>query len=127
MATLSIAPEGSSTYTALPEPSVDGYSCTLYQVDSSDSGRDQTGLMHRERVAVKRKIECKWKNVSPSVASAIQSACSGVFFNVKYYDTPTNTQNKTGVFYGGDMPVELHSKSTPRGTVVTVSLNIIER
>lgn len=127
MATIYIASEGSSSYTALPEPSIGSYDVQIYDIDSSNAGRDQAGYMHRDRVAIKRKINCSWNNVSPSVVANIVSVTSAQFFNVKYFDTPTNTI-RTGTFYAGDKSSPLYTNSAPTGSVVSsFSVNFIER
>ena len=46
----------------------------IYDLDSEDgAGRNQEGLMFRDRVAVKRKINCTWPPMEPMDMSPLKS------------------------------------------------------
>ena len=50
------------------------FSWGLQDVSSSESGRTQDSLMHKDRVAQKRKISLAWNNMTPKEAAAILQA-----------------------------------------------------
>ncbi len=78
---------------------------TDYQVGIMDldgeTARTASGLMVRDRIAVKRKLELSWKYLTAVELSQILKAVSPVFVNVTYDDPETN-ELQTGTFYAGD-------------------------
>jgi len=110
MAELKVRAVGGSTWTNLPEPDYNGgLTWSIQDVDASTSGRDQSGYMHRDRVAIKRKISCTWTNrESTDINAILNSAIKNVFFELSYFDYETNSQ-KTGVFYCGDRTAPVYS------------------
>ncbi len=78
---------------------------TDYQVGIMDldgeTSRTASGLMVRDRVAVKRKLELAWKYLTPAEWSQILQAVSPPFVGVTY-DDPESGELKTGTFYAGD-------------------------
>lgn len=123
MATISVRAVGANTWVDLPEPDADGgFSIGIQDVDAPSTGRDSTGLMHRDRVAIKRKLNCTWSNRTPTVISNIlNSAIKNVFFECKYTDPQTNASAE-GVFYCGDASVPWYSKN-----IWSLTRNFIEQ
>lgn len=123
MAIISVRAVGGSTWTDLPAPDAEGgYSIGIQDVDSHTTGRDNTGYMHRDRVGIKRKLNCTWSNRSPAdISTILNSAIKNVFFECKFVDPQTNTSYE-GVFYCGDASVSYYST-----TIYTLTRNFIER
>lgn len=100
-------------------------------VSDSESGRDQTAYMYKNKVAEKIKIDLSWQTLTPEEAHAVISAFQDEYFNVTYYDfLQGGTTTKT--FYCGDMsaPVKLWVGASSDGKekrYADVSFNIIER
>lgn len=75
------------------------------------STRTAAGTMTRDRITVKRKIECEWGPLSKNDIQTILNAISSEFFSVSYPDPQQGQTEK--VFYCGDrsMPIySFHSK-----------------
>ncbi len=98
----------------------------LNDVSASDAGRTQDALMHKNRVARKRKIQLSWSMPTPDEAKAILTAFSPEYFKVTYYD-PLAGAIQTRTFYAGDQqaPVKIWTAGNKR--YETISFNIIER
>lgn len=129
MATIQWKAVGGSSWTDLPEPAKDGYTVTVLDLDSEagGTGRDQSGLMHRDRVAVKRKIEYIVPAQRSASISALLNRFTAVFFELKYYD-PLSNAYRTGTFYVGDRAVQSHHKFSDNSFLVqSVKLSFIER
>lgn len=115
---------GSTALTPNPsQVSVDVYDLD----DGATTTRTMDGLLHRDRIAVKRKLSMSWDLLTGAQLSDILSAMSATFFNVTYPDPLTNS-NQTKTFYVGDRsnPVGVVS---PAGAVLWqgISFNLIER
>ena len=64
----------------------------IYDLDSEDgAGRNQEGLMFRDRVAVKRKLNCTWPPMDNAEMSKLLKAMSDVFFTIRYPDAHDGT------------------------------------
>ena len=66
---------------------------SVFQVDIQDidgeSNRNARGELLRDRIAVKRKLNCEWPPLTAEECSTLLNAVSGVFFNVHYPDPMT--------------------------------------
>jgi hypothetical protein len=71
-------------------------------LSSEDSSRTLDGVMHKDIIAQKRKLDCSWNGLSQSEAATIlQLVNASIFMTVTYDDLMTgNEQTKT--FYIGD-------------------------
>ena len=59
----------------------------IYDLDGENgSGRTEDGLMHRDRVAVKRKLNCTWSPMTNEEISVLLKAMDDVFFTIRYPD-----------------------------------------
>jgi hypothetical protein len=90
--------------TDMPEPAT--YGVTLQDIDSSNTGRTETGLLIRDRIrAGVYKIQVSWQ-VEHSQIKIITDALAPDKFQVTFFDPTTNT-NKTCDMYCGDRSGEL--------------------
>lgn len=112
-----------STWTTIPTPST--WNWSYQDLSSDDSGRDLSGTMHKDIVSVKRKNECSWMNVQPSVARSVMAAAkSAVFVSFRYYDVFDNALKNITV-YTGDITAS--AQQSQGGLVWTITLSFIEK
>ena len=102
-----------------------------FKVDISDldgeAGRNARGNLIRDRVAVKRKLECEWPPLKNNEISAILQAVKNEFFQVTYPD-PMTGNNQTKTFYVGDRSAPaLYQDSNGQMLWQGLSMNLIER
>jgi hypothetical protein len=101
----------------------------LYDLDSEEgSGRNQLGMMLRDRVATKRKLVCKFPPMYEDEARVLLNAVKDMFFTVEYPD-PTTGKRETMTAYVGDrtMPVYTYDYKKNMYLYSSVAFNIIER
>lgn len=104
---------------------------SVFKVDINDldgeSGRNARGQLIRDRVAVKRKLECEWGPLQSSEISVILQAVQNEFFQVRYPD-PMTGNNQTKTFYVGDRSAPaLHEVSNGKMLWHGLNMNLIER
>lgn len=107
----------------VPIPSEFGWS--IQDVSAPDSGRTLDGLMQKERVTRKEKIQLKWNGKSPEDTATILQAFADEYFNVTYVCPLTNSV-VTKQFYCGDQSAPYYWWCNG-GLLESVSFNIIER
>lgn len=109
---------------ALPTPSHFEYG--LMDISRAESGRDDTGEMHKNRIGQKVKIELEWKGKSWEETAAILQAVNPQYITVTYPDMLTG-KYETKKFYVGDRsaPVKLWWEN--RKLVSLIKFNIIEK
>lgn len=84
----------------LPEPSE--LTVTNSDMSSEESGRDLTATMNKDIVAVKRRIDAKWKVLNWTETSRLLTAVeSKAEFNLRYPD-PKLGKYTTKTFYVND-------------------------
>lgn len=101
----------------------------LYDLDSEEgAGRSQDGLMHRDRVAVKRKLNCTWPPMEPYEMSVLLKQMDDTFFTVRYPDAHDGTYRE-GTFYVGDRSTPLYVWNNEKQKYMWegLSANFIER
>lgn len=105
-------------------PSV--FSWGLQDISASDAGRTDDAVMHKNRIAKKRKIDLAWAMPTPEEAHAILVAFDPEYINLTYYD-PLDGAIVTRTFYTGDKtaPVKIWTVSNKR--YESISFNLIER
>ncbi len=83
-----------------------GCTWSLQDLSSDDSGRTLDGLMHKDIVAQKRKLVCKWATMTWAECSIIADFMKnrGVKVVLTYPDIMTGTYISKD-FYTGDMTV----------------------
>lgn len=107
-------------------PPLKTYSWGLQDVSASDAGRTEDALMHKERVAQKRKLQLVWGVKSwPDTAKIIQ-AFNPEYISVRYPDMMSGTY-QTRTFYRGDVSAPVLMWQVGRKLIETVSFNLIER
>ena len=80
----------------------------IMDVDSEDgSGRNQQGTTFRDRVAVKRKIECSWPPMYSAEISALLDKMGDEFFEFTYPDAKTGGL-RTMICYVGDRTADAY-------------------
>lgn len=112
---------------------INGVSITapkVFKVDISDldaeAGRNANGRLMRDRVAVKRKLECEWAPLKDSEISVVLNAVKNVFFEVTYPDPMTGSE-QTKTFYVGDRSAPMYYKQGNQHLWQGLSMNLIER
>lgn len=101
----------------------------LYDLDSEDgAGRNQEGLMFRDRVAVKRKLSCTWGPLEPEQMAELLQAMDPVFFVLTYPDAHDG-EVREGTFYVGDRSAPVYMWNEAKGKYLWegLSANFIER
>ena len=101
----------------------------IYDLDSEDgAGRNQEGLMFRDRVAVKRKLNCTWPPMEPAKMAALLQAMDNVFFTIRYPDAHDGAYRE-GEFYVGDRSTPMYVWNNEKGKYLWEGLtaNFIER
>lgn len=102
-----------------------GYQIQWYDMDADGSGRDKAGLMHRDRVATKRKLNLKWSYPKQHVVSEILELTAPMFFEVEYLDADGTV--KRGTFYAGDKEMPVFSYALGETIYTSLAINLIER
>ena len=100
----------SHPYTDLtPYIALGGLKWSRNDVEHSSAGRDtQDGLMHRARVGLKVRLDCRCKPLTLAEASTVLQAIKPVWLDVIYVDP------QEGVTRGGvDSPVQMYSNNIP--------------
>lgn len=111
---------------AIPTPQT--CKITVYDIDSEEgTGRNQLGEMFRDRVAVKRKVECTWPPQTSAIVSALLSAVEDEFITLTYPDPKLGGQ-RTMTCYVGDRTSEMYWIQ-PDGEVLysSTAFNFVER
>ena len=100
-----------------------------YDLDSEEgSGRNQDGLLFRDRKAVKVKLSCEFPPMNDKEMSELLEAVEPVFFELEYPDARYGTR-KTITAYVGDrsVPVHIFDKATNQWIWGALQMNFIER
>lgn len=97
-------------------------SATISDFDGKTT-RTANGSLTRDRIAVKRKVECSWGPLTQSEISTLLSAVTDVFFTVTYLDPKDGT--KTITAYVGDRTAPLYNANM--GLWESLSMNFIEK
>lgn len=98
----------------------------IQDVSNSDAGRDQSGLMYKNLITRKYKIELEWWMPSPALTSQILTAVDPEYFNVTFTDPKTNT-SVTKSMYVGDRSAPVEMWGSNKKFYSKVSFNLIER
>lgn len=73
----------------------------IFDLDSEDgSGRNQSGVMFRDRLAVKRKVHCEWGPLTKQEMKTLLTAMSGVSFSLTYPDPQLGALNTITAYVG---------------------------
>lgn len=108
----------------LPTPALDGLTITTNKIWSANTGRlENTGEMAGTIVAIKRKIEIKWPELSMEKVKIIEGAVSSTtpFHELQYTDM-TGTAHTITVYFGDPTyTIYAYSPGVQRVREVTVS------
>jgi hypothetical protein len=108
--------------TDLPTPS----EISLGVMDISKAERNTRGMLLKEHIATKQKLELGWKYLSATELKTVLSAVSPTFFDVTYTDPLTNA-TRTGTFYAGDRTVGVMDIKNGVTRYKDIKFNLIER
>lgn len=108
----------------MPDPS--SFSVSIMDLDSEESRRNILGKLNRDRVAVKRKLNCEWGPLTMSQISTLLNAVKDEFFQVTYPD-PFVGGEATKTFYVGDRQMPMYSKVNGQILWEGLKMNFIER
>ena len=100
------------------------FKANISDVDG-ETGRNASGDMIRDRVAVKRKLECEWGLLSQSEIQTLLNAVTSEFFTVSYPDPQLGQITRT--FYVGDRSAPAYSWANNLKPWSGLSMNFIER
>lgn len=109
---------------AVKSPS--SFSWGLQDVSDSATGRTQDAIMHKNRIAQKRKIGLEWWAVRPEEASKILKAFNPEYIMVTYPDAMSG-EDETREFYVGDRSAPVQQWFVGGKMYSKVTFNIIER
>ena len=102
------------------------FSVTVSDFDG-ETTRNAKGELIRDRIGVKRKLDCEWPPLTQSEMSTLLNAVSNVFFTVTYLDPMIGSTTKT--MYVGDRSAPMYRYGTGGSEVLweNVKMNFIEK
>lgn len=99
----------------------------LQDVSDSQSGRTQDGLMHKNRITQKRKLEMEFVALTPSQMAALLQAINQEYFYVTYPDALSGNVEER-LFYVGDRKAKVYTwQDNGMKLYSSTSFNVIER
>lgn len=99
----------------------------LQDVSASESGRTDDAIMHKNRVAQKRKLQVAWSYPTWDVACKIIQAVNPEYVNVTYPDFLSGNQYETRTFYVGDRSAPMQYWWVGNKRVEKLSFDFIEQ
>ena len=114
------------TVNGVDMPCPSSFSWGLQDVSASESGRTDDALMHKNRVAQKRKISLQWNGTTWQQTSLILKAFNPEYVSVRYPDSMSGTY-ETRTFYVGDRTSPYKCWWVGNRRMERVSFDIIER
>lgn len=109
---------------AMPCPS--SYTWYLQDISAAESGRTDDALMHKNRVAQKRKISLRWIGKTREETARILQAFDPEYISVRYPDKKSGAY-ETRVFYTGDKTAPVKIWWAGKKIIESISFDIIER
>lgn len=77
----------------------------IQDLDSEDgTGRNQSGTMFRDRIAIKRTVHCEWGVLSRQEMAGLLSAMSPASFRLTYPDPQTGSLETITAYVGDRTP-----------------------
>lgn len=95
-------------------------------VSTSEAGRDQTGLMWKNRITQKITIELEWWCPSRAETARILTAVKPEYFNVTFVNPESNSM-VTKTMYCGDRTAPVQMWGDARQFYSSVKFKLIER
>lgn len=114
------------TVNGTPLPCPSKYTWGLQDVSAGESGRTDDALMHKNRVAQKRKLQVSWVGLDWQQTAQIMQAVQPEYMNVTYPDMLSGTY-ETRNFYVGDRTAPVRLWFTHRKMMEEISFDFIER
>ena len=117
------------SWVSLPDPQT--MQIETYDLDSEDgAGRDQSGLMFRDRRAVKEKLTCTFPPMWAGDYKELLSLLKDTFFEMKYF-SPYYGGTRTATMYVGNRTAPWYYLHDPNNRnqswMQASSMNFIER
>lgn len=110
---------------SMPSPTV--FQWGLQDISASNSGRTDDSIMHKNRVAQKRKLSVSWSYLTWSEICKIVQAVNPEYMNVTYPDYLSGNESETRTFYVGDRSAPLRYWMDGDRCIETLSFDFIER
>lgn len=107
---------------SVPTPSK--YQWEQEDVSSSDAGRTEDGVMHKQKLRTVEKISLVWVYLTTAQVSAVLDAFSDEYVNITYL-SPAEGKFVERTFYVGNRSAPLYNTVLDRWE--NISFNIIER
>lgn len=98
----------------------------LMDVSLGESGRTDDALMHKNRVAQKRKIQVGYNNQDRSVVTTVLQAINPEYISVYYYDLLSGSF-QTRTFYVGNRTAPFRFWWYGKHIIETLNFDLIER
>lgn len=90
--------------TTLPDPS--SYTLDLQDIDASTAGRDETGVMHRQRVRKDvLKVTCNWVKLTKTEVETILAAIGTQKQTATFFNLPSISGSR--FTYSGDRSISV--------------------
>lgn len=102
------------------------FSWGLQDVSDSASGRTQDAIMHKNRIAQKRKLSFTWNAPTPQETSQILQAFNPEYISVTYPDAMSG-RKETRTFYVGDRSAPMKIWTIGNKRYESISFDVIER
>lgn len=99
---------------------------SLQDVSASNSGRDYTGKMYKNKITQKRKLEFEFNGWEWTAVSQILQVINTEYISVKYPDMMTGTV-QTRTFYVGDRETDVYCWWEDSKVLSSLTFNVIER
>ncbi len=98
----------------------------LQDISASDSGRTQDGLMHKNRITQKVKLNLGFWGLRPEETARLLQAFNPEYVEVEYPDAMSG-HNEIRTFYTGDKTAPVEMWVVNNKAYSKISFNIIER
>ena len=98
----------------------------LQDISASDSGRDYTGYMYKNRIAQKRKLELEFAGLDWASASQLLNVVDSEYIRVTYPDMYAGME-QTRTFYVGDREAPVFVWWEDKKVLSNITFNFIER
>lgn len=109
----------------LPAPTV--LQPGIQDLDSEDgTGRNQSGTMFRDRVAIKRTVHCEWGILTRGEMAELLSAMSSPSFSLTYPDPQTGELETITAYVGNRVPAMCSVISDTEWMWTGLAVDIVE-
>lgn len=105
---------------------VDGFKWERNDIDSPNSGRDKNGLMRRNVVARKDKIEITCRPLSDGQMSDLFTVLNAETVNVTYFVPGSNGSTRSAVFYNSKRSAGIQESFGESVLYSGISFDLIE-